>query len=547
MQLIVEEFISEPEPLNSSFYIHRPVIEEKVYKQITKPGSFTRIQAPRQMGKTSLVLRLINHAKNLGYQTVYLDFLQVENAVCASLDIFLRWFCANVSYHLNLPLMLDKCWDEEIGSKVNSTVYFQNYLLENLNSPLVLVLNGLDILFEYSEIAPNFLSMLRAWYEEARKNEVFQKLRLVTVLSTEVYINLNINQSPLNVGLAIKLPEFSLEEIQELAQRHGLNWKNKEGRQKALSLQAMAGGHPYLVRLALHHLVNSPHISLEQLLQEAATISGIYSHHLRRMLATLQYYPELGTAFKQVIAAGSLSLNHILAYKLEGLGLVKINGNQCQVFCELYRLYFTSQNIQEQNWQEKFQKLQIQNQELQRLVNTDSLTQLPNKHFFDIYLEQQWQSLQIEKYPLSLIVCEVDYFQMYNKTRGQVAGDNCLRLVAKTVCDCTKNLPGLQQEIIARYSATQFAIILPKTNANIAFRLAEIIREKVIKLAIPHDDKIGGLPAPFVTVTLGVACTIPNIDDSPRKLVDAVEEILSFARRHNRNCTYVSTDLNYGF
>lgn len=337
------EFPSGPVPLSSLFYIERPPIEERAYTQVSKPGSLTRIKAARQMGKTSLMHRILTHSKHIGLRTVILSLQRADSAIFTSLDKFLRWLCANVSRQLNLEPKLDDYWDEDIGSKVSCTLYFQGYLLPEIDAPVVLALDEVNRIFEYPEISSDFLPLLRSWYEDAAELEIWQKLRLVVVHATEAYIPLDINQSPFNVGLPIKLPEFSLEQVQDLAVRHGLNWvKDEKGLQLA-SLLAMIGGHPYLVRLALYHLARQE-MSLEQLLQTSPTVAGIYSDHLRHHLANLQEQPQLAAALKRVvIAPEAVPLEAISAYKLESMGLVKLEGNQAIPSCELYQLYFREQ------------------------------------------------------------------------------------------------------------------------------------------------------------------------------------------------------------
>ncbi|MEH1850024.1 MAG: AAA-like domain-containing protein [Nostoc sp.] len=331
-------------PLNSFFYIERPPIEERTYAEINKPGSLIRIKAPSKMGKTSLMHRILTHAKQTGVYTVQIGLQRADSQVFTSLEKFLRWFCANVSRQLNLEIRLDDYWDEDIGSKVSCTLYLQEYLLDKIDAPVVLALDEVNRIFEYPEISRDFLPLLRSWYEDASELEIWQKLRLVVVHATEAYIPLDINQSPFNVGLPIKLPEFSLEQMQELAVRHGLDWaKSEKGLEKLAPLRAMIGGHPYLARLALYNLGNQQ-VSLEQLLKEAPTIAGIYSNYLRHHLANLQEHPELATALKRVITSPtSVQLEAIAAYKLESMGLVKLEGNQAMSSCELYQLYFREQ------------------------------------------------------------------------------------------------------------------------------------------------------------------------------------------------------------
>lgn len=334
------EFPGDPVRLGSIFYIERPPIEELAYREISKPGSIIRIKAPRKMGKSSLLIRIMACAATQGCRTVYLDFQQLDDRNLVNLDKFLRWFCANIAQQLELKPRLDDYWDEDIGSKVSCTIYLKRYLLEQIDRPLALALNEVDRIFKYPAIAQEFLPLLRSWHEEAKQVESLKKLRLAIVHSTEVYIPLNIHQSPFNVGLPIKLPLLTLEQVQDLATRHGLDWADDS---QLLRLMAMVGGHPYLVRLALYYLCQG-NVTLEQLLQEAPTLAGIYKAHLQNYLAMLQAKPELAAAFKQVITVDEgVRLKPILAYELESMGLAKLDGDEVRPSCELYRLYYDSQ------------------------------------------------------------------------------------------------------------------------------------------------------------------------------------------------------------
>ncbi|HEY9659545.1 MAG TPA: AAA-like domain-containing protein, partial [Allocoleopsis sp.] len=326
------------------FYIDRPPIEEQCYAEILKPGALIRLRAPSKMGKTSLKNRVLAYAAAQGYHTVRLNFEQADEAVLNNANQFLRWFCANVSRQLGLEPRLDDYWDEDFGSKVSCTIYFQGYILEKLNSPVVLALEEVNQIFEHAEIAQNFLPLLRSWYEEAKDVEIWQKLRLVVVHSTEIYVPLNLNQSPFNVGLPIRLPEFTLAQVQDLALRHGLAWADGEaGTARLAPLLEMVGGHPYRVRIALYHL-GRQEMTLEQLLAEAPTLAGIYSHRLRYHWTTLQAYPELTAAMQQVVGiTGQVKIAPIPAYKLESMGLIKLKGEGAIPSCELYRLYFRTQ------------------------------------------------------------------------------------------------------------------------------------------------------------------------------------------------------------
>jgi serine/threonine-protein kinase len=202
-----------------------------------------------------------------------------------------------------------------------------------------LALDDVDRIFPYPQIAEDFLGMLRVWHEEARTSQLWKKLRLVIAHSTEVYIQLNINRSPFNVGLPIELPEFTPEQLQDLAKRQGLNW-DAVGAQSLVPLMEMVGGHPHLVQLAIYSLTHQE-ITFEQLLQTAYTESGIYSDHLRGHLSHLQEHPELATAMKKVVDATiPVQLEPMQAFKLQSLGLVRLEGNDAKPWCNLYARYF---------------------------------------------------------------------------------------------------------------------------------------------------------------------------------------------------------------
>lgn len=332
-----------PVSLDSAFYVEREPIESRCYAEILKPGALIRLRAPSKMGKTSLKNRILAYAATQGYQIVRINLEQADASVFQDSNRFLRWFCANTSRQLGLESKLDDFWDEDFGSKVSCTIYFQGYILEQLNVPIVLALDEVNQVFEHTDIAQNFLPLLRSWYEEARDVEIWQNLRLLVVHSTEIYVPLNINQSPFNVGLPIRLPEFTPAQVQNLAQRHQLNWATETtGMQQLAPLFDMVGGHPYLIRLAFYHL-GRQEMNLDELLQTAPTLTGIYSNRLRSHWLTLQQHPQLLEAMQQICTSRQAKIEPIPAYKLESMGFIKLSGDAAIPSCELYRLFLCAQ------------------------------------------------------------------------------------------------------------------------------------------------------------------------------------------------------------
>ncbi|MFN6383421.1 MAG: AAA-like domain-containing protein [Pseudanabaena sp.] len=331
--------LEEPEgqiELGSHFYIQRPPIEKDCLATMLRAGSLIRIKAPRQMGKSSLLSRTLAYAKHKGYQVAHLYFQQADSAIFDDLDLFLQWFCASIASELDLDDNLEPYWQGVLGSKNKCTKYFQRYLLTATEYPLVLGLDEVDLIFQYPKIASDFFGLLRAWHEKAKNEDVWKKLRLVIVHSKEVYIPLNINQSPFNVGLPIELPELNLSQIADLVQRHQLDWQPTQVKQ----LMLLTGGHPYLVRQALYQIARG-RINWDTLLQLAPTEEGIYGDHLRRQLGNLKEDPELLEAYKELVQSDRpLQLDSQISFKLRSIGLVKFVGNQVVPMCNLYYRYF---------------------------------------------------------------------------------------------------------------------------------------------------------------------------------------------------------------
>ncbi|MBP5972656.1 AAA-like domain-containing protein [Brasilonema sp. CT11] len=322
------------EPVNSAFYQERSPIESRCYSAIKEPGALIRIKAPKQMGKTSLLKRIRAEAKKSSYHIVYLNFSLIETNKFTNANDFLRCFYAYVINQLSSAPPL-QVWDLDTPSMVNCTLTFKN-LLKKLDGVLVLALDEVDKLFEYPEIYQNFFPMLRNWNENANESETWERLRLLVSHSTEDYGRLDINQSPFNVGLPIKLEEFNQEQVKSLAIRHGLDSKN------ILPIMSLVGGHPYLVRLALYYLVRQD-ITIEQLIKEATTDTGIYTEHLRRHLETLQENQELGSVFKAILNTHQvvkLESKNRQIYQLDSMGLIKITNNIVIPRCRLYHEYF---------------------------------------------------------------------------------------------------------------------------------------------------------------------------------------------------------------
>ncbi|MFB2876730.1 PAS domain S-box protein [Floridanema aerugineum] len=177
---------------------------------------------------------------------------------------------------------------------------------------------------------------------------------------------------------------------------------------------------------------------------------------------------------------------------------------------------------------ELYHQVQTANEELKKLATIDGLTQIANRRRFDEYLNNEWLRLRREKAPLSLILFDIDFFKLYNDTYGHLAGDDCLRQVAIVISDIFRR----PADLFARYGGEEFAVILPYTDLSGATYLAELIRQTIHNLKIPHSQS---LVSNHLTVSLGVTCVIPDAQLSPQELINAADRALYSAKQQGRD------------
>jgi diguanylate cyclase (GGDEF)-like protein len=179
--------------------------------------------------------------------------------------------------------------------------------------------------------------------------------------------------------------------------------------------------------------------------------------------------------------------------------------------------------------------LEIEKKTGQMNANTDSLTGLANRRYFDEVLDKEVYRYKRSGSPLSLIMLDVDYFKKYNDTYGHLAGDNCLRLIGTTL----KTVAGRIADSTARYGGEEFVALLPDTDLEGASALAERIRTAVETLAIPHS---ASSISKNVTVSLGVATMHTELLSSPEQFIGLADEAMYDAKKGGRNRVCLSTE-----
>ncbi|MGF1479528.1 MAG: diguanylate cyclase domain-containing protein [Cyanophyceae cyanobacterium] len=179
-------------------------------------------------------------------------------------------------------------------------------------------------------------------------------------------------------------------------------------------------------------------------------------------------------------------------------------------------------------------ELEKVNQELLRLATIDPLTEVANRRRFNDYLQREWRRAAREKMVLSLILCDIDYFKLYNDHYGHQQGDDCLRQVARAIRVSVKR----PADLAARYGGEEFVVVLPNTEAQGATTVAEEIRSKVQQLKIEHA---ASQVSQYVSLSLGVASLIPRLELSSETIVSMADQALYEVKERGRNGVVLKT------
>lgn len=331
LALEMPEGTMDPE---SRFYVERST-DAIALSTIERSGGVTiTIKGPRQMGKSSLLIRTKARAEAMGKRVAYLDFQLFDRSVLTDSDRFYRQFCEWLTEELELDNRVADYWDSPLGNSQRCSRYMSRQLLKVLGNPLVLVMDEVESVFD-TEFRSDFFGMLRSWHNNRATTPIWKQLDLVLVTSTEPYQLIeNLNQSPFNVGQVIELFDFDGNQVADLNQRHGSPLNSAQTQQ----LMTLLAGHPYLVRRALY-LVASQQMTVMELFAQATADRGPFGDHLRYHLFRMNDKPDLVQGLLEVIRQQRCS-NERVFFKLRGAGLVQQDGKTVLPRCQLYADYF---------------------------------------------------------------------------------------------------------------------------------------------------------------------------------------------------------------
>jgi diguanylate cyclase (GGDEF)-like protein/PAS domain S-box-containing protein len=179
--------------------------------------------------------------------------------------------------------------------------------------------------------------------------------------------------------------------------------------------------------------------------------------------------------------------------------------------------------------------LRQMNQDLHLLATLDGLTGVSNRRRFDEFISREWGRMRREQTPISLILCDIDFFKLYNDTYGHQAGDDCLRAVAGAIRKSV-NRP---TDLVARYGGEEFAVVLSNTDAKGAVNIAETIRRQVEALSVIHHQPTGSR---ILTISCGISCMIPVEENLLDRLIAFADKGLYEAKKLGRNRIVLKTE-----
>lgn len=174
-------------------------------------------------------------------------------------------------------------------------------------------------------------------------------------------------------------------------------------------------------------------------------------------------------------------------------------------------------------------ELKDANFELENLSFTDGLTGIANRRSFDEYIEMAWKNACRSQKPISVIMGDIDNFKLLNDRYGHLKGDDCLIQVARSLTTSLKR----PMDFVARYGGEEFIMVLPETNSEDAYKIAEEIRKKIKGLEIPNEDSL--VSESIITMSIGLATTIPNREDRVEDFIDLSDKALYESKATGKN------------
>lgn len=324
--------------LTSEFYVTRSA-DTELRSALIRYDSIILIKGGRQIGKTSMLARGLQFARERGAKVALTDFQKFNASNLESVGNFYLSLAESMSDQLELKVLPADTWDEKRGPNVNFERFMRKEVLGHLNAPLVWGLDEVDRLFVCS-YASEVFGLFRSWHNERALDPSgpWSGLTLAIAYATEAHLFItDMNQSPFNVGTRLSLDDFDRSQLRDLNKRYGSPLKTDEELER---FHVLIEGHPFLARRSLHQMTTKK-LSLAEFEAEAARDEGVFGDHLRRILVLLAKDAGLTDALRAVLKGRPCPTPESF-YRLRSAGVISGSSQQdARPRCQLYATYLS--------------------------------------------------------------------------------------------------------------------------------------------------------------------------------------------------------------
>ena len=322
--------------LDSMFYISRQT-DMAFLRAIKQQDSLVLIKGARQVGKTSLLARGLQEARQSGAKVVITDFQNLSAGHFATPEKLFLTLAETVADQLDLDIWPSETWNQHLSPGINFERYFRRTIFPNITAPIVWGLDEVDRLFT-CPFGSEVFGLFRSWHNKRALDPDGQwnRLTLAIAYATEAHLFItDLNQSPFNVGTRLQLDDFTLSQVADLNARFGAPLCSEKELQQFFRL---LGGHPFLAHRGLSAMASSK-LSWGEIEAQATHNDGLFGDHLRRVLLSLLQDSSLRAAIQQILR-GHANLSAESFYSLRSAGLILGDAADSTRFrCQLYAHY----------------------------------------------------------------------------------------------------------------------------------------------------------------------------------------------------------------
>jgi AAA-like domain len=306
---------------------------------LARKDSIILLKGARQMGKSSLMARGMQEARQTGAKVILTDFQKLNSSHLESVEQLLLALAEWIADQLDIDVVPAEVFSPRRGPSMNFERFLRREILGKLSEPLVWGMDEVDRLFSCSYGSEVF-GLFRSWHNERSLDPSgpWRNLTLAIAYATEAHMFItDMNQSPFNVGTRLVLADFTPPQVEELNKRYGSPLRDKAELDQFYDL---VGGQPYLTRRGLHELA-SRNLSFADFAAQSARDEGPFGDHLRRLLVSIAGDITLSNSVRDMLGGGHNTPVEVF-YRLRSSGLVSGEASrEMKPRCKLYETYLS--------------------------------------------------------------------------------------------------------------------------------------------------------------------------------------------------------------